>query len=277
MQKNYDLSNWARSPGGQYHLAVGITKTSDITWYRDPNGAYHLTSENSGQNTTYTFSIGTVNVIDYDKTPTVTTEQNNGDVVFDFSFPQAANAYQVAVENGYTGTESEWLTSLKGVNGTNGLSAYQVATNSGYTGTVEDWLDILKGEEGPQGIQGIQGPAGLGLTNKGNWVSGSTYERGDYVFATTNKNDGGYAMFVVLSENSFTSTTQPDQDATNWEQIYAPQGPQGPQGNNGTDGLSTFQIAVANGYSGTESEWLSSLKGDAALEIQTISCSITKS
>lgn len=245
MQKNYDLSNWIRSPGGQYHPSNGIVNTSNVTWQRDPNGAYHLTSENSGQNTTYTFSVGTVNVIDYDKTPTVTTEQNNGYVVLNFSFPQAANAYQVALENGYTGT-------------------------------VEDWLSSLKGPQGIQGVQGIQGPAGLGLTNKGNWVSGSTYERGDYVFATTTKNDGGYAMFVVLSEDSFTSTTEPDQDATNWEQIYAPQGPQGSQGIAGTDGLSAYQIAVANGYTGTEANWLSSLKGNDGVGINSISCSITR-
>lgn len=48
-------------------------------------------------------------------------------------------------------------------------------------------------------------------------------------------------------------------------------GPQGPQGDpgpagrdgtNGSDGASAYAIAVAHGYSGTETEWLASLKGD---------------
>ena len=33
---------------------------------------------------------------------------------------QAKNAYQIAVENGYTGTETEWLENLKGKNGADG-------------------------------------------------------------------------------------------------------------------------------------------------------------
>ena len=39
-------------------------------------------------------------------------------------------------------------------------------------------------------------------------------------------------------------------------------GPQGPQGTQGDTGKSAYQIAVDNGFVGTESEWLSTLKGD---------------
>jgi len=79
------------------------------------------------------------------------------------------SAYEVAVENGYTGTVEEWLQSLIG-NGIEsvdmdssgfltiyftdntsyttpislkGLSAYQIAVDNGYVGTVEQWLDSL--------------------------------------------------------------------------------------------------------------------------------------
>ena len=41
-----------------------------------------------------------------------------------------------------------------------------------------------------------------------------------------------------------------------------PQGPQGPEGPKGDDGKSAYQIAVDNGYVGTESEWLATLKGE---------------
>ena len=46
-----------------------------------------------------------------------------------------------------------------------------------------------------------------------------------------------------------------------------PQGPQGiqgepgPQGSQGVQGLSAYQVAVNNGFSGSESEWIKSLKG----------------
>ena len=39
-------------------------------------------------------------------------------------------------------------------------------------------------------------------------------------------------------------------------------GDQGPQGPKGDDGKSAYQIAVDNGYNGTESEWLETLKVD---------------
>ena len=44
--------------------------------------------------------------------------------------------------------------------------------------------------------------------------------------------------------------------------ITGDQGPQGPQGPKGDAGKSAYQIAVDNGYVGTESEWLETLNGD---------------
>ncbi len=50
------------------------------------------------------------------------------------------SAYQVAVQNGYTGTELQWLASLRGKIG---MSAYQVAVDNGFEGTPEEWLKSL--------------------------------------------------------------------------------------------------------------------------------------
>ena len=70
------------------------------------------------------------------------------------------SAYQVAVQNGYVGTQSQWLLSLKGtqgnkgvdgLNGKDGLSAYQIAVQNGYVGTQSQWLLSLKGEKGDSG------------------------------------------------------------------------------------------------------------------------------
>lgn len=75
--------------------------------------------------------------------------------------PEGLSAYEVAVENGFEGTEAEWLESLKeGPIGPAGLSAYEVAVENGFEGTEEEWLLSLIGETGPQGPEGPGGPAG---------------------------------------------------------------------------------------------------------------------
>lgn len=98
--------------------------------------------------------------------------------------PAGASAYEIAVENGFVGTEAEWLASLEGPAGAQGMegpagdpgpagadgaegpagadgdSAYQVAVDNGFVGTEAEWLVSLVGPEGPAGAQGIQGPAG---------------------------------------------------------------------------------------------------------------------
>ena len=56
------------------------------------------------------------------------------------------SAYEIAVRNGFSGTEAEWLSSLKGSNGgagQNGKSAYEIAVESGYTGTEDDFVNEL--------------------------------------------------------------------------------------------------------------------------------------
>lgn len=68
------------------------------------------------------------------------------------------SAYEIALENGFTGTEEEWLISLKGQDG---KSAYEVAIANGFEGTEQSWLLSLKGEKGEQGLQGIQGERGI--------------------------------------------------------------------------------------------------------------------
>ena len=83
------------------------------------------------------------------------------------------SAFEIAVEHGFVGTEMEWLESLRGtdgkdglpgkdgadglpgrdgINGSDGKSAYIVALEHGFTGTEDDWLQSLKGADGKDGI-----------------------------------------------------------------------------------------------------------------------------
>jgi hypothetical protein len=61
---------------------------------------------------------------------------------------QGLSAYEVAIANGFVGTESEWLTSLEGTDGDPGLSAYEVAIADGFVGTESEWLISLEGTDG---------------------------------------------------------------------------------------------------------------------------------
>lgn len=69
------------------------------------------------------------------------------------------SAYQVAVQQGFTGTEQQWLASLQGQPGTPGVdgvdgapgadgqdgkSAYQLAVEAGFVGDQAQWLNSLK-------------------------------------------------------------------------------------------------------------------------------------
>ena len=53
------------------------------------------------------------------------------------------SAFEEAVVKGYSGNETQWLNSLKGLQGTDGLSAYQLAVKNGYTGTETEWVNKL--------------------------------------------------------------------------------------------------------------------------------------
>ena len=64
--------------------------------------------------------------------------------------PQGDSAYQIAVNNGFEGSEAEWLDSLAPEDGD---SAYQIAVNNGFEGSESEWLDSL-GEDGEDGDDG---------------------------------------------------------------------------------------------------------------------------
>lgn len=52
------------------------------------------------------------------------------------------------------------FTPKKGIDYTDGKSAYQIALDNGFEGTQEDWLESLKGQQGEKGEQGIKGEKG---------------------------------------------------------------------------------------------------------------------
>ena len=96
--------------------------------------------------------------------------------------------------------------------GTDGKSAYEIAVEHGFVGTETEWLESLKGVDGKEGVNGKDGCDGR------NGVDGL-----------------------------------PGKDGKS--------GADGLPGRDGIDGKSAYIIAVEHGFSGTENEWLQSLKG----------------
>jgi hypothetical protein len=109
------------------------------------------------------------------------------------------------------------------------------------------------GPQGPQGIQGIQGPSGL----KGD--KGDIGPKGD-IGVSGSAGPVGPAGADGLQGPAGADGLQGPAGADGSQGPEGPQGPVGPAGADGDDGLSTYQIAVQNGFQGTEAEWLISLK-----------------
>ena len=76
------------------------------------------------------------------------------------------SAYDLAVQNGYTGDLEQWLMSLAGETGPEGKvgkSAYELAVENGYTGSIEEWLGSLIGAPGETGKTGAAGKSAYDL------------------------------------------------------------------------------------------------------------------
>lgn len=113
------------------------------------------------------------------------------------------------------------------------------AANSGTPGT--------PGPAGPQGIQGIQGVAGpIGPAG----VAGS-------IGATGPAGPQG-----IQGIQGATGATGPQ----GLIGVTGPAGPQGVAGSIGANGLSAYQVAVANGFNGTQTQWLASLVGPQGIQ-----------
>lgn len=166
------------------------------------------------------------------------------------------SAYQVAVHNGYVGTEDDWLITLNGSQGVKGEPG--TVGTTGPRGIQGD-----TGIQGPKGETGSQGPQGeIGLTGSGlDGVDGAQGIAG-LVGADGLDGDDGLDVYQtwLLAGNTGTEVeflltlngTDGAQGAT---------GPTGAKGEKGDLGSSAYQVALANGFVGSEAVWLGSLIG----------------
>ena len=133
------------------------------------------------------------------------------------------SAYQIAVEQGYQGSESDWLSSLKGdkgekgntgakgnpgQDGADGKSAYAIAVEHGYEDSEEKWLLSLKGEKGDTGERGEKGDTGL------QGERGEKVEKGDAGVAGKDGTDGFSPIANVVKNGSVITITITDKNGT---------------------------------------------------------------
>jgi hypothetical protein len=132
------------------------------------------------------------------------------------------------------------------------------------------------GAQGPMGPQGIQGKAfaiskiysSVASLNADTNPSGIS--AGEFAaISTGSANDEDNAKLFLWTGSGWTYITdlsgadgmQGPQGPTGAQGIQGEQGPQGSPGNDGEDGKSAYEVAVEDGFVGTESEWLASLVG----------------
>ena len=75
-------------------------------------------------------------------------------------YVRGASAYEIALTEGFVGTQAEWVSSLEGRVGDEGRSAYELAVSNGFVGTEEEWLASLVG---PQALSLLPDPNLPGL------------------------------------------------------------------------------------------------------------------
>lgn len=168
----------------------------------------------------------------------------------EFQGVEGKSAYEIAVLNGFVGTEEEWLESLEGDPG-GADSAYDVAVNNGFVGTEAEWLASLVGADGADGTDGIDGTDG---------DSG-------YQVAVDNGFVGTEAEWLdsIVGKSAYEEAVDLGfvGDEAAWLlSLKGDNGDDGTNGSDGADGASAYEVAVAEGFVGDETAWLASLQGD---------------
>lgn len=121
---------------------------------------------------------------------------------------------------------------IPGPKGDNGASAYEVALENGFKGTEKEWLDSLvgaqgkDGAQGPKGEQGIQGPQGIPGEQGPQGEIGPQGPQGE-------PGKDGSITFEELTNEQKELLRGP-------QGIQGPKGDKGDKGDTGADGESPF-------------------------------------
>lgn len=163
------------------------------------------------------------------------------------------SAYQEWLNLGHTGTEQDFINSLKGDKGDPGKDGAKGDTGErGLPGEAgakgdqgEPGKDGIDGKDGERGAQGIQGVPGIkGETGE----RGLPGEKGDTGQPGAKGETGAPGERGAKGDTGLTGAAGAD-------------GRDGKDGANGHDGQSAYQVWLSLGHAGTEADFIASLKG----------------
>jgi len=203
--------------------------------------------------TPVTYELGPIN-----SGPVVTLDEAIGstpqDRVYDMHFILPGGTQGPPGAAGMPGTDG--IDGIDGTNGTNGAdgedgySAYQIAVANGFFGSEAQWLDSLIGPPGLQGIQGppgspgadstVVGPAGQNGQDGQDGIDGitilSSVDNGDGTFTITYSDGTSFTGSTVNGQDGADGADGQDCDCTKFSSAMA------------TDPLVPAEIIVTNVY-----------------------------
>ena len=203
------------------------------------------------------------------------TEETSPSASVGEDLPRGKSAYEVAVENGFSGTETEWLASLKGATGApgangkdgeNGKTPYVGDNGNWYIGA-DDTGKPSRGAKGEPGQDGVTPTFSIESVETGEpgtdadvTMTGDAPNHGlRFVIPRGNKGDTGATPNLTIGS---VTTLEAGQSATasmggTAESPVLNLGI--PRGAPGADGKSAYQYAVESGYTKTEAEFAEKL------------------
>jgi len=213
--------------------------------------------------------------------------QPDGWVTIGLKGDAGKSAFEIAQDGGFQGNQAQWLTSLVG------KSTYQIWLDQGNTGTEADFLLSLKGAAGSVGsvkvIGTLNSQAELdaipteGLTEgTAYFVTGSlrVWNGVDWSDSGSLLGDRGVTLLGTWPDGQALPPVNAVSigDAYIWKSdlwLLVPGGdgsdPEADPvwssiGLEGPEGKSAFQVAQADGFAGTQAQWLASLVGKSAYQ-----------
>lgn len=170
------------------------------------------------------------------------------------------NAYELAVENGFTGTLTDWLFSLNGTDGWTPLYA-TVEYNDGIYLQIIDWIG---GSSTKPPVGGYMGEEGFvyEISEATNFRGLRGFKAWTPVYAIEEISDSAYLKIVDWVDGEGTKPTTTGYVSSTG--IVAT--PDTAIDIRGYEGLSAYDVATKNNFSGTEEEWLASLVGKDGID-----------
>ena len=133
-----------------------------------------------------------------------------------------------------------------------------------------EWNETMLRFQNPDGtwgsetdLKGVKGDPGTGLKNRGEWMTATSYDPGDYVFHRSVGDELVNSMWILEGDAGYTSNTPPYLDPDHWVEFQAPAGPEGPRGAQGDAPAHQWNL-TSLAFQNPDGSWGSEvdLKGD---------------